>query len=93
MNYALISNKNKRHSRNNKIAPNKGYYMFSSTHPRYWKNIVGLYDTLDEATKNFNIELTKNRKWIQLICLNTRNIIKSNEIYNISDYYNYSDEE
>ena len=43
--------------------------------------------------EHFNIETSKERKWIQLICLTTRNIIQSSEIYNIYDYYNYSDEE
>jgi len=93
MNYALISNKNNRHSRNNKTPPNSGYYMLLTTDPKYWKNIVGLFDTLEEAKEHFNIESSKERKWIQLICLTTRNIIQSSEIYNIYDYYNYSDEE
>ena len=30
MNYALISNKNNRHSRNNKTPPNSGYYILKA---------------------------------------------------------------
>jgi hypothetical protein len=88
MNYALIAYKNTKNTRQrNKAPPSILFYKF--TEPGFWQNIVGLYNTLDEATTEFERETTKNRKWIQLVVLASREIIRSQEVYEIGYELDY----
>lgn len=82
MQYAVVSFKNTGHNlRSNKPMPSRHFYRHTEEEPERWPNLVGLYATKAEANTDFERESTMNRKWIQLISLESREIIRSQEVY------------
>ena len=83
MNYALLSHKITGYKlRSNDKVPTYNFYKYVETEPATWSNLIGLYSTIHEAILEFEREASKNeRKWIHLIYLETREIIRSLVIY------------
>ena len=85
MEYAVVSYKNTGYNlRSSKSMPARHFYRHTEEEPEMWSNLIGLYSTKAEAIAEFEREATKNRKWIQLVSLESREIIRSQEVY---EYY------
>lgn len=83
MEYAVLSYKNKRYLLRGEKSnpPSSQFYKCSEYDP---SNVVGLYRTYAEASSEFDKEASKKgRKWIHLIVIESRQVIKSQVIYEI----------
>ena len=82
MEYAVVSHKYTGHNlRSDRAMPARHFYRHTEEEPEMWKNLVGLYSTRAEAIVEFEREARKKRKWIQLVSLESREIIRSYEVY------------
>jgi hypothetical protein len=82
MEYAVVSYKNTGYNlRSNKSMPARHFYRHTEEEPEMWTNLIGLYSTKVAAIAQFEREARKNRKWILLVSLESREIIRSQEVY------------
>jgi hypothetical protein len=83
MEYGLLSHKNTRYNLRSQEKYPPSYSYYSQTEPEEWKNLVGLYATKAEAMAEFEREVSRNRKWIQLILLGSREVIRSQLVFEL----------
>ena len=82
MNYLIVSNVNLRSTRSDKRPPLSKHYKLC-IEPTRSRHFVGTYSSFNDALEAFNEECDKSRSWVQMVCLNTLEIIRSQQVFNI----------